>query len=76
MRSKIEDYYIRSFFDRQKRDLSHKSNGDDERKKAGESSLNVPLCKDEKDIFVGGNRIPTLCWYFMTTCKIWGKKVK
>ena len=42
---------ITSFFDRQKRDLSDKSNEDDERKKTRESSLNVSLSKDGTDIF-------------------------
>ena len=38
---------IKSFFDRQKRDLSDKSNEDDERKKMRESSLNTSInaCK-------------------------------
>ena len=34
---------IRSFFDRQKRNLRDKSNEDDERKKARESNLNASL---------------------------------
>ena len=32
---------IKTFFDRQKRDLSDKSNEEDDRKKARESSLNI-----------------------------------
>ena len=42
---------IKSFFDRQKGDLSDKSNEDNERKKASESSLNISLSKDDTDIF-------------------------
>ena len=39
---------IKSFFDRQKRDLSDKSNEDDERKKVRESIIS--LSKDDTDI--------------------------
>ena len=42
---------IKSFFDRQKRDLSDKSNEDDERKKVRESSSNTSLSKDDTDVF-------------------------
>ena len=49
---------IKSFFDRQKRDLSDKSNEDDERKKTRESSLNVSLSKDGTDIFEEGIESP------------------
>ena len=49
---------IKSFFDRQKRDLSDKSNEDDERKKARESSLNISLSKDDTDIFEEGIESP------------------
>ena len=45
---------IKGFFDRQKRDLNDKSNEDDERKKARESSLNISLNKDDTDIFEEG----------------------
>ena len=38
---------IKSFFDRKKRDLSDKSNEDDERKKTRESRLNISLSKDD-----------------------------
>ena len=51
---------IESFFDRQKRGLSDKSNEDDKRKKAREreSSLNVSLSKDDTDIFEEGIESP------------------
>ena len=49
---------IKSFFDRQERDLIDKSNEDDERKKARESSLNVSLSKDDTDIFEEGIESP------------------
>ena len=51
---------IESFFDRQKRGLSDKSNEDDKRKKAREreSSLNVSLSKDDTDIFGEGIESP------------------
>ena len=44
---------IKSFFDRQKCDLSDKPNEDDERKKARERAriLNVSLNEDDTDIF-------------------------
>ena len=42
---------IESFFDRQKHDLSHESNEDNEKKKARESGLNISLSKDDTDIF-------------------------
>ena len=42
---------IKSFFDRQKCDLSFKSNEDDESKKVRESSLNISLGKDDTAIF-------------------------
>ena len=42
---------IKSFFDRQKRDLSDKSNEDDKRKKVRETSWNISLSKDDTDIF-------------------------
>ena len=51
---------IKSFFDRQNRDLSDKSNEDDERKKEREkerereSSLDTSLSKDDTDIFEEG----------------------
>lgn len=40
-------------FDRQKHDLSDKSNENDEIKQARENSLNVSLSKDNTDIFEG-----------------------
>ena len=49
---------IKSFFDRQKRDLSDKSNKDNERKKVRESSLNTSLSKDDTDIFEEGIESP------------------
>ena len=53
---------ITSFFDRQKRDLSDKSNEDDKRKKVcvreRESSLNTSLSKDDIDIFEEGIESP------------------
>ena len=49
---------MKSFFDRQKRDLSDKSNEDDERKKVRESSLNTSLSKDDTDIFEEGIESP------------------
>ena len=49
---------IKSFFDRQKRDLNDKSNEDDERKKVRESSLNTSLSKDDTDIFEEGIESP------------------
>ena len=53
---------IRSFFDRQKRDLSDKSNEDDERKKEREQlkciTLNVSLNKDDTGILY-------FCYYFL-----------
>ena len=53
---------IRSFFDRQKLDLSDKSNEDDERKKEREQlkciTLNVSLNKD-------GTGILYFCYYFL-----------
>ena len=45
---------IKSFFDRQKRDLSDKSNEDNERKKVRESTLNTSLSKDDTDILEEG----------------------
>ena len=45
---------IKSFFDRQKHDLSDTSNEDNERKKARESSLNISLSKDDTNIFEEG----------------------
>ena len=45
---------IKSFFDRQKRELSDKSNEDDGRKKVRESSLNISLSKDDTDVFEEG----------------------
>ena len=42
---------IESFFDRQKRDLSDKSNENNERKKTTRSSSNLSLRKDDTDIF-------------------------
>ena len=49
---------IKSFFDRQKHDLSDKSNEDDKRKKARENSLNISLSKDDTDIFEEGTESP------------------
>ena len=49
---------IKSFFDRQKRDLSDKSNEDDERKKVRESSSNTSLSKDDTDVFEEGIESP------------------
>ena len=42
---------IESFFDRQKRDLSDKSNENNERKKTTRSSSNLSFRKDDTDIF-------------------------
>ena len=42
---------IESFFDRQKRDLSDKSNENNERKKTTRSSSNLSFKKDDTDIF-------------------------
>ena len=42
---------IKSFSDKQKRNLSDKSNEGDERKKARESSFNLSFSKDDMDIF-------------------------
>ena len=42
---------IKSFSDKQKRNLSDKSNEGDERKKVRESSFNVSFSKDDTDIF-------------------------
>ena len=49
---------IKSFFDRQKRDLNDKLNEDNERKKVWESSLNALLSKDDTDIFDEGIESP------------------
>ena len=49
---------IKSFFDRPKRDLSDKSNENDERKKAREGSLNISFSKDDTDIFEEGIESP------------------
>ena len=49
---------IKSFFDRQKRDLRDKSNEGDERKRERESSLNTSLSKDDTDIFEEGIKSP------------------
>ena len=49
---------IKSFFDRQKRDLNDKSNEDNERKKVRESSLNTSLSKDDTYIFEEGIESP------------------
>ena len=48
---------IKSFFDKQKRDLSDKSNEDDE-KRRWESSLNTSLSKNNTDIFEEGTELP------------------
>ena len=50
---------IKSFFDRQKRDLSDKSNEDDEKKNGErESGLNTSLSKDDTDVFEEGIKSP------------------
>ena len=49
---------IKSFFERQNRDLSDKSNENDKRKKARQSSLNVSLSRDDTDIFEEGLESP------------------
>ena len=55
---------IFSFFERQKRDLCHKSNEDEERMKAKEDSLNTSHSK-----------LIRIYWKIYTTlCKIWRKR--
>ena len=54
---------IKSFFDRQKHDLSDKSNKDDQKKKKNgererQSGLNTSLSKDETDVFEEGIESP------------------
>ena len=66
---------IKNFFDRQKRDLSDKSNEDDEKKKAKESSLNIPLSKDDTDISEEGIESPC-CGSILYSClQNLGKKI-
>ena len=57
---------IKSFFDRQKRDLSDKSNEDDE-KRRWESSLNTSLSKNNTDIFEEGTESPH-CASILCSC--------
>ena len=66
---------IKSFFDRQKRDLSDKSNEDDERKKVRQSSLNTSLSKDEPDIFEEGIVSPRCAGILYSYLKNLKKKV-
>ena len=63
---------IKSFFDRQKRDIS---NEDDERKKARESSLNISLSKDDTDIFEEGIESPHPAGILYSCLQNLGKKV-
>ena len=65
---------IKSFFDRQKHDLSDTSNEDNERKKARESSLNISLSKDDTNIFEEGIESPRCAGFYTATCKIWEKR--
>ena len=57
---------IKSFFDKQKRDLSDKSNEDDE-KRRWESSLNTSLSKNNTDIFEQGTELPR-CAGILCSC--------
>ena len=63
------------FSERQKRDLSDKSNKDDERKKARESNLNVSLSKDDTDIFEEGLEFPRFAGILYNYLKNFEKKV-
>ena len=65
---------IKSFFDRQKRDLSDKSNEDDERKKVRESSLNTSLSKDDTYIFEEGIDPHAVLVFYIAAWKIWKKR--
>ena len=65
---------IKSFFDRQKRDWSDKSNEDDERKKARESSLNTSLSKDDTYIFEEGIDPHAVLVFYIAAWKIWKKR--
>ena len=65
---------IKSFFDRQKRDLSDKSNEDDEGKKARESSLNISLGEDDTYIFEEGIESPRCAGLYTAACKILKKR--
>ena len=52
---------IKSYFERKKRDLSDKSNNEEERKKARESTLDLSLSKetsDDTDVFAEGIEPP------------------
>ena len=64
----------KSFFDRQKRDLSDKSNEDDERKKARDSSLNVSLTKDDTYIFNKEHNHYVVLVFCTAAYKIWKKR--
>ena len=67
---------IRRLFDRQKRDLSDKSNEDYERKKLRESSLNTLLSKDDADIFGEGIESPRCAGILCSCFQNLEKKVK
>ena len=66
---------IKSFFDRQKRDLNDKSNEDDERKKARESSLNASLSKDNTDFFEEGIESPRCAGILYSCLQNFEKKI-
>ena len=66
---------IKSFFDRQKRDLSDKSNEGDERKKVRESSLNTSLSKEDTYIFEEGIESPFCAGILYSCLQNLGKRV-
>ena len=65
---------IKSFFDRQKCDLSDKSNEGEERKKVRESSLNTSLSKDDTYIFEEGIDPHAVLVFYIAAWKIWKKR--
>ena len=65
---------IKSFSEGQKRDLSYKSNEDDERKKAREGSLNVSLSKDDMGTFEQGMDPHVVLVLYAAAGKIWKKR--
>ena len=58
---------IKSLFDRQKRDLSDKSNEDQRRRKTRQCSLNVSISKDDTSIFEEGIESPR-CAGILCSC--------
>ena len=65
---------IFSFFERQKRDLCHKSNEDEERMKAKEDSLNVSHRKLIWIYWKNEYNPDVLLVFYTTLCKIWRKR--